>query len=84
MHSAKLKAYIKWSLEEHAMIKSIGNFCADEEGAVTVDWVVITAAVVGLAVAAHTTIKSGATDLTGKTGSFLTVQDPSSKGNIQD
>lgn len=29
----------------------IQNFCADEDGAVTVDWVVLTAAIVGLAIA---------------------------------
>jgi Flp pilus assembly pilin Flp len=38
------------------MIKFIKKFRSEEEGAVTVDWVVLTAAVVGLAVAAITTI----------------------------
>ncbi|SEP06876.1 hypothetical protein SAMN04490248_12246 [Salinihabitans flavidus] len=40
------------------MIKFIKNFRKDEDGAVTVDWVVLTAAVVGLAVAAYTAIES--------------------------
>jgi Flp pilus assembly pilin Flp len=38
------------------MIKFLKAFRNDESGAVTVDWVVLTAAVVGLAVAAYTTI----------------------------
>ena len=46
------------------MIKFIKNFRKDEDGAVTVDWVVLTAAVVGLAVAAYSSIKDGATGLT--------------------
>lgn len=58
------------------MIKFIKNFRNDEDGAVTVDWVVLTAAVVGLAVAAYTSIESGATDLTAKTSTFLSAQDP--------
>ncbi len=39
------------------MIKFIQNFRKDEDGAVTVDWVVLTAAVVGLAIAAYSTIE---------------------------
>ena len=34
------------------IMKSFQTFCTDEDGAVTVDWVVLTAAVVGLAVLA--------------------------------
>ena len=56
------------------MIKFIKNFRKDENGAVTVDWVVLTAAVVGLAVAAYTSIESGATSLTDATDTFLTDQ----------
>ena len=40
------------------MINFIKNFRNDEDGAVTVDWVVLTAAVVGLAVAAYSTIET--------------------------
>ncbi|THH37241.1 hypothetical protein E4Z66_09985 [Aliishimia ponticola] len=58
------------------MIKFIKNFRKDENGAVTVDWVVLTAAVVGLAVAAYTSIETGATGLTGDTETFLDGQDP--------
>ncbi|WP_299841895.1 hypothetical protein [uncultured Roseovarius sp.] len=45
------------------MIKFIKNFKKDEDGAVTVDWVVLTAAVVGLGVAGVTTVKSGVSQL---------------------
>jgi len=58
------------------MIKFIKNFRKDEDGAVTVDWVVLTAAVVALAGAAYTSIESGATALTGTTGDFIEAQDP--------
>jgi Flp pilus assembly pilin Flp len=35
------------------------NFNADEDGAVTVDWVVLTSAVVGLAIAVLATVSNG-------------------------
>ncbi|MEM6480925.1 MAG: hypothetical protein AAF922_10195 [Pseudomonadota bacterium] len=41
------------------MIKFFKNFSKDEDGAVTVDWVVLTAAVVGLGVAGVTTVSGG-------------------------
>ena len=58
------------------MIKFIKNFRKDEDGAVTVDWVVLTAAVVGLAVAAYTSIETGASGLTANTALFMDGQDP--------
>lgn len=58
------------------MMNFIKNFRADEDGAVTVDWVVLTAAVVGLAVAAYTSIEGGATTLTTNTSTFLDGRDP--------
>ena len=58
------------------MIKLFKNFRKDENGAVTVDWVVLTAAVVGLAVAAYSAIETGASGLTADTESFLDGQDP--------
>ena len=51
------------------MMNFIKNFRADEDGAVTVDWVVLTAAVVGLAIAAYSSIQTGATGLTSTTAS---------------
>jgi Flp pilus assembly pilin Flp len=58
------------------MMNFIKNFKKDEDGAVTVDWVVLTAAVVGLAVAAYSSIETGATGLTANTATFLDGQDP--------
>ncbi len=58
------------------MIKFIKNFRKDEVGAVTVDWVVLTAAVVGLAVAAYTSIETGASGLTANTATFMAGQNP--------
>jgi Flp pilus assembly pilin Flp len=58
------------------MIKFFKNFRKDENGAVTVDWVVLTAAVVALAGAAYTSIQTGASDLTSSTGDFISGKDP--------
>ncbi|WP_058262394.1 hypothetical protein [Thalassovita gelatinovora] len=41
------------------MITFIKKFRQDEDGAVTVDWVVLTAAVVGLGIAAVATVSNG-------------------------
>lgn len=61
------------------MVKFFKNFSKDESGAVTVDWVVLTAAVVGLAVAAYGSIRTGATTLTSNTNTYMGSQQP---GNI--
>jgi len=53
------------------MLNTIKNFAADESGAVTVDWVVLTAAVVGLGLAVLTLIKGKTKDLTNKIGSAM-------------
>ncbi len=45
------------------MSHHIFKFVTSEEGAVTVDWVVLTALVVGLAVAAFAAIDGGSSDL---------------------
>lgn len=59
------------------MMNFIKNFRADENGAVTVDWVVLTAAVVGLAVAAYSSIETGSKNLTANTSTYLSEQNPS-------
>ncbi len=41
----------------------IKNFVADDSGAVTVDWVVLTAAIVGLGLAVVTSVRSGVSSL---------------------
>jgi len=45
------------------MNKFITNFLKEEDGAVTVDWVVLTAAVVGLGVAGVAAVKGGVDNL---------------------
>ena len=42
------------------MLNFIKNFRNDEDGAVTVDWVVLTAAIVGLGIAVLTSVGTGA------------------------
>ncbi|WP_282120037.1 Flp family type IVb pilin [Ruegeria atlantica] len=54
------------------MIKFIKNFRKDEDGAVTVDWVVLTAAVVGLAAVAYTQIGNGTKAVSDSVGTSLT------------
>lgn len=45
------------------MLNFIKNFRRDEDGAVTVDFVVLTAAIVGLGIAVLTSVGSGTTAL---------------------
>ncbi|MEM5521954.1 hypothetical protein [Sulfitobacter sp. AS59] len=63
------------------MMKLIKNFKNDESGAVTVDWVVLTAAVVGLAVAAYSSIESGASTLTSNTKTYMDTVKPAKVGS---
>ncbi|UWQ13375.1 hypothetical protein K3556_10470 [Aliiroseovarius sp. M344] len=51
----------------------IKTFQADEDGAVTVDWVVLTAAIVGLGIAVLTSVSGGTTSLAGKISSSLSA-----------
>jgi len=62
------------------MIKFIKNFRKDEDGAVTVDWVVLTAAVVGLGVAGVATVSEGVDALAGDIKSGVTNQDVNGAG----
>lgn len=52
-------------------MKLFTNFFADEDGAVTVDWVVLTAAIVGLGIAVLSTVAGGSGDLAGDIGDYL-------------
>lgn len=61
------------------MIKLLKTFRKDEDGAVTVDWVVLTAAVVLLAGAAYQAIEDGSSALTLSTGTFITDQAPTAE-----
>lgn len=60
------------------MMKFIKNFRKSEAGAVTVDWVVLTAAVVGLAIAAFTAVETGVTSLTTDAATAVNGQDATS------
>jgi Flp pilus assembly pilin Flp len=56
------------------MLNFIKNFRNDEDGAVTVDWVVLTAAIVGLGIAVLTSVGNGTTALGDKLSSNLASQ----------
>ncbi len=56
------------------MLNFIKNFRNDEDGAVTVDWVVLTAAIVGLGIAVLTSVGQGTTALGDKISSQLSAQ----------
>jgi len=56
------------------MLNFIKNFRRDEDGAVTVDWVVLTAAIVGLGIAVLTSVGEGTTALGDKISSQLDAQ----------
>ena len=57
------------------MTKLFKNFVADESGAVTVDWVVLTAAIVGLGIAVLTSVGGGTTSLADKVSSHMAGKD---------
>jgi hypothetical protein len=54
--------------------KLFKKFHAEEDGAVTVDWVVLTAAVVGLGMAALAAIRSGTGSLSTRINDHLASQ----------
>ena len=56
------------------LFKLAKNFRNDEDGAVTVDWVVLTAAIVGLGIAVLTSVTSGTKTLTEKVSGQLSGQ----------
>ncbi|SNT18203.1 Flp family type IVb pilin [Tropicimonas sediminicola] len=51
----------------------IKTFRNDEDGAVTVDWVVLTAAIVGLGIATLAAVSGGVSDLSNDISSQLAV-----------
>ncbi|MCK0169965.1 hypothetical protein MWU53_02720 [Aliiroseovarius sp. S1123] len=53
------------------LFEMIKTFKVDEDGAVTVDWVVLTAAIVGLGIAVLTSVSGGTTSLADKISSEL-------------
>lgn len=56
------------------MPKSLFRFLNDEQGAVTIDWVVLTAAAAGISVAVIASVTDGALDATYGLGAHLENQ----------
>ena len=56
------------------LFKLAKNFKNDESGAVTVDWVVLTAAIVGLGLAVLSSVSGGTTSLANKISGNLASQ----------
>ena len=56
-------------------MKMFNKFFNDESGAVTVDWVVLTAAIVGLGIAVLTSVSSGTTELADTISGELSTMD---------
>jgi len=57
------------------MTKWLISFREEEKGAVTVDWVVLTAAMVGISIVAFTTIQGGSDTMGEEVGSYLSEKD---------
>lgn len=55
---------------------TLSKFLRSEDGAVTVDWVVLTAAVVGLGAAVTISVAGGATDVSASLGANLQAATP--------
>ena len=53
------------------MFEKLKSFAKDQDGAITVDWVVLCAGVVGAAVAIVVAMQSGALTLTGSLSDFM-------------
>jgi Flp pilus assembly pilin Flp len=56
------------------LFKLANNFRNDESGAVTLDWVVLTAAIVGLGIAVYGVVSGDISDLSGEIEAQLTNQ----------
>ena len=61
------------------LMKILKSFQNDEAGAVTVDWVVLTAAIVGLGIVVMTTVGGGIETLSKATATKITEQTPGYK-----
>ena len=53
------------------MLDFLKTFRADEDGAVTVDWVVLTAAIVGLGIAVIAAVRTGTVNMATDIGSNM-------------
>lgn len=57
------------------LIQKLRDFLREEDGAVTVDWVVLTAAVVAMGMIVLGQVRTGADALAGKVSTYLTGLD---------
>ena len=64
------------------MLNTFKTFLGNESGAVTVDWVVLTAAIVGLGLAVITSVRSGVTALGSDISTSLTSASVVSLGTL--
>jgi hypothetical protein len=64
-----------FAVRRHGMIKWLISFASREEGAITVDWVVLTAAMIGMTLAVVIPIRSTATDPADSVGASLTAME---------
>jgi len=64
------------------LVSMIKTFAADESGAVTVDWVVLTAAIVGLGLAVVTSVRSGVSSLGTDISNALTSASVATLGTL--
>jgi len=63
---------------------NIKTFAADESGAVTVDWVVLTAAIVGLGIAVVASVRSGVGSVAQQIDTSLSGAEIDPLGNLSD
>ncbi len=66
------------------MFRFVKRFTAKEDGAITVDWVVLTAAVVGLGVVAVAGLQGETGTVSDRTAGYLDRQEPTANVDIQD
>jgi Flp pilus assembly pilin Flp len=64
------------------LFANLKSFAANESGAVTVDWVVLTAAIVGLGIAVITQVRNGTTALATDIQASLTAATVASLGTL--
>lgn len=64
------------------MLNRIKSFAAAEDGAVTVDWVVLTAAIVGIGLAIIYAIGNGTSDVSGELSASLSNGSVTNLGSL--
>ena len=56
------------------MFRRVKHFASDEDGAVTIDWVVLTGAIVGLGIAVIASVQTATTDVSTGIGARIDQQ----------